>query len=171
MTLGDFDVKSGGSIEPSQLETEFERFYHNVLPHLTTAMATKLYARINTLELVPHVGADDVAYGANYDITVEVQGLISAVRAMQNSVMDERGRIREGITPREMKEVVTSTSSLMNLLMKSHEKLMTFDRQRAMEQATVDVLRALGDGGFAGLSGEEIVSRFVEMMEARLEKD
>lgn len=171
MSLGDWDVKSVGNIAPSELETEFERFYHNILPHLDTVMATKLYARINTLELVPHVDAEDVAYGANYDITIEVQGLISAVRAMQNSVMDERGRIREGITPREMKEVVTSTSSLMNLLMKSHEKLMTFDRQRALEQATVDALRALGDGGFDGMKGEEIVSRFVEMMEARLEKD
>lgn len=171
MSLDDFDVKSGSSVEPSRIEIELDRFMFNILPHLNEQQGRKLVTRISTLELVPHSETEEIAYGANYDITVEVQGLISAVRAMQNSVMTPEGKIREGITPREMKEVVTSTSSLMNLLMKSHEKLMTFERQRALEQSTVDVLRELGDSGLGDRKGEEIVSLFVEMMEARLEKD
>ena len=61
-----------------------------------------------------------------------------------------------------MKEVVTSTTSLMTLLMKAHDKLMTFDRMRAIEQSTVDILRQMG--------GEEIVENFVKMMEERLER-
>jgi len=157
-----FDVKSGPNLEPSEFELEFDRFFHNVLPHVDQNQASRLVRKIDSMGLVPRDDAE-VAYGANYDITIEIQGLIDSVRAMRNSVMDDRGRMREGITPREMKEVVTSTTSLMNLLMKSHEKLMSFERARALEQATVDILRDLG--------GEEIVSQFVEMMEARLEKD
>ena len=158
--LSGFDVKSEGSPEPDILAQEFERFYHNVLPHLFPTQAKQILTRINTLELVPFVGneREDIEYGANYDITLEVEGLIQSVRAMRNTVMDEQGRVKEGITPKEM---ITATTSLMNLLMKSHEKLMTFDRHRALEQATVDVLRQLG--------GEEIVGTFVEMMESRLE--
>lgn len=162
MSTEGFDVKSGPNLEPSEFELEFDRFFHNVLPHVDQNQASRLVRKIDSMGLVPRDDAE-VAYGANYDITIEIQGLIDSVRAMRNSVMDDRGRMREGITPREMKEVVTSTTSLMNLLMKSHEKLMSFERARALEQATVDILRDLG--------GEEIVSQFVEMMEARLEKD
>ena len=161
MSLDGFDAKTGEAIEPDKLEQDFERFYHNVLPHLPEALGRKLLTRIGTLDLVPHAGGD-VVYGANYDITAEVEGLIRAVRAMQNSVMHEDGKIRADVTPREMKEVVTSTTSLMNLLMKAHAQLMTFDRQRAVEQSTVDVLREMG--------GEEIVENFVKMMEERLER-
>lgn len=161
--LSDFDVKAEQNVEPDKLALEFERFYHNTLPHLFPTQAQQLLTRINTLELVPSVGNsnEETEYGANYDITIEVQGLIQSVRAMRNTVMDEQGRVKEGITPREMKEMITATTALMNLLMKSHEKLMTFDRHRSLEQATVDTLRELG--------GEEIVSRFVELMEQRLE--
>ncbi|RLA60687.1 MAG: hypothetical protein DRQ89_12445 [Epsilonproteobacteria bacterium] len=160
MSLDDFDVQAEVKEEPTLLEADFERFYHNVLPHLTGPQAVLLLTRVNTLELVP-IADRDVTYGAEYDMTSEVEGLIQSVRAMRNSVMTEDGRMRTDVTPREMKDVVTATSSLMNLLMKSHEKLMDFDRHRALEQATIDILRGMG--------GEEIVTKFVENMEARLE--
>jgi hypothetical protein len=160
MSLDDFDIKVEERSEPSILEMDFERFYHNVLPHLTGQQAVTLVTRVHTLELVP-IADRDVTYGAEYDMTSEVEGLIQSVRAMRSSVMTEDGRMRTDVTPREMKDVVTATSSLMNLLMKSHEKLMDFDRQRALEQATIDTIREMG--------GEEIVSQFVENMAARLE--
>jgi len=78
---------------------------------------------------------------------------------MQNSVM-ENGRIRTGITPKEMREVVQSTTSLMSLLMKAHEKLLSLDRVRAIEQATISVLRELGD--------DAMVERFVAALEQEL---
>lgn len=162
MSLDGFDIQAEEKAEPTQLEMDFERFYHNVLPHLSGPQATMLVARVHTLELVP-VADRDVTYGAEYDMTSEVEGLIQSVRAMRGSVMTEDGRMRTDVTPREMKDVVTATSSLMNLLMKSHEKLMDFDRQRALEQATIEILREMG--------GEEIVTKFVENMEARLEAE
>lgn len=163
MSLSGFDAKSDGlPVEPDLLEQDFERFYHNVMPHLTQDQAQRLLIRLKNLELITDQVSDTVVYGANYDMKSEVENLITAARALKNSVMYPNGDIRPGITPREMKEVVTSTSSLISLLMKSHEQLMNFDRQRILEQSTVDVLREMG--------GEEIVSRFVKMMEDRLEE-
>ena len=162
MTLTGFDAKADS--EPSLIEQEFERFYHNVMPHLTQDQATKLVIRIRNMELMPvPIGVDNIAYGADYDIKIEVENLIQAVRAMKSTVMTEGGQIKSGVTPAEMRQVVTSTTSLMTLLMKSHEQLMNFDRQRILEQCTVDTLRELG--------GEEIVTSFVKMMEDRLGAD
>lgn len=164
--LAGFDIKAGQVPDPDLLRVEFERFYHNVLPHLREGEARLLIQRINNLGLAPVQTRDPVEYGANYDIKVEVQNLIEAVRAMRDTVIDHDGKAKQGITPREIKETVTATTSLMTLLMKSHDKLMSFDRMRALEQATVETLQELAD-----TRGEEIVSRFVERMAARLESD
>ena len=116
-----------------------------------------------TVELIPDQ-QENTAYGANYDLKQEVQGLINAVRAMQGSVMHD-GKMRQDVTPKEMKEVVTSTTQLMNLLMKYHRELLSMDRMRILEKSTVDVLQKLSDK-----YGEEIVTEFVKMMEDRLEE-
>lgn len=161
--LAGFDAKVDTKPEPSILEQEFERFYFNMLPHLTDSMARKTIARIAALELIPNSSVNGINYGADFDLTAEVEGLIQSVRAMRNSVMTESGTVKEDVTPREMKEVVTSTASLMTLLMKFHEKLMSFERQRVLEQSTIAILREMG--------GQEIVDRFVEMMEEQLGKE
>lgn len=163
MSLDDFDTVVEKPSEPTKLELEFERFYHNTLPHITEELARKLVTRIGTLELVTSSDIEKVEYGANYDIRDEIQSLISAVRAMRGTVMEEDGSIKVGVSAKDVKETITSMTSLMNFLMKSHKEVMTFDRHRALEQATIDTLKELG--------GEEIVSAFVEKMTTRLEKD
>ncbi|PNV83834.1 MAG: hypothetical protein C0610_16785 [Desulfobacteraceae bacterium] len=169
MSLDEFDVKNAPEIEPSKLDQEFERFYHNTMPHLTSQQAQMLMARIGTLELLD-LSESEVVYGANFDMTVEVEGLIQSVRAMRSTVMTPGGTVRNDVTPREMKEVVTATSTLMTLLMKSHEKLMSFDRQRRLEQTTIEVLQRLSDGNLRDKSGEEIVAEFVTLMEQGLDE-
>ena len=161
--LKDFDIRVDSSPDPSLIEQDFERFYFNVLPHLLPDQASKLIQKISLLELIPDQRGNS-AYGASYDLKQEIQGLIDAVRALQNSVMHD-GKMRQDVTPREMKEVVTSTAQLMNLLMKYHRELLSMDRMRALEQATVEVLQELSDR-----HGEQIVSTFVKMMEDRLEE-
>lgn len=163
--LSEFDVRTDASPEASVLKHEFEKFYFNVLPHLSSEQASSLMDKIMMLDLIPDYRRDAVEYGANYDLKQEIQGLIDAVKAMQDSVMIN-GRIRNDVTPKEMKEVVTSTTSLMNLLMKYHRELLSMDRMRALEAATVEVLQQLGDR-----HGEKIVSEFVKMMEDRLVSD
>lgn len=86
--------------------------------------------------------AQTVEYGASFDIKEEVQMQIMAVRAMRNAVMPN-GRVRPGLASREVKEVVTASSTLLNTLMKTHDKIMSLERQRAIEEAVTTSIQTL----------------------------
>jgi hypothetical protein len=85
-----------------------------------------------------------VEYGPDFDVGEEVRLQIAAVRAMRESVMPG-GKVRAGVPTREMKEVVTASSTLLTTLLKTHEKIMSYDRQRAIEEATVEMVKTLSD--------------------------
>ena len=51
--------------------------------------------------------------------------------------------IREGLNPREVREAVAASSSLLSTLLKVHEKVMSFERQRAIENAVIETVREL----------------------------
>jgi len=86
--------------------------------------------------------AQTVEYGASFDIKEEVQMQIMAVRAMRNAVMPN-GKVRPGLASREVKEVVTASSTLLNTLLKTHEKVMSFSRSRAIEEAVTTSIQTL----------------------------
>ena len=86
----------------------------------------------------------DTEYGPDFDMGAEVRMQIAAVRAMRNSVMPG-GVARAGVPVREMKEVVTASSTLLTTLLRTHEKVMSYDRQRAIEEATVAAVQTLPD--------------------------
>lgn len=157
--LSDFDARSDrtNAPPPAQVTDRYTEFFYNILPCLPVPMLEALRERI--CHYLPPSAGSGASYGAEYDIKVEIEGLIAAVRAMQDTVM-QNGRIRSGITPKEMKDVVHSSASLISLLVKAHEKFLGFDRMRTLEMTTIEVLRDLG--------GEEVAERFVEMMEERL---
>ena len=87
---------------------------------------------------------EKVEYGPDFDMGEEVRMQIAAVRAMRESVMPN-GVVRAGVPTREMKEVVTASSTLLTTLLRTHEKVMSYDRQRAIEQATVAVVQELSE--------------------------
>jgi len=160
--LAGFDARvPDATLTPQDIECQ--RVLFNLLPTFGPVQLRMIRGAIN--QQLDDLGEPDgeapvgQLYGPAYDIKLEIDGLIQAVRAMQNSVM-ENGRIRTGITPKEMREVVQSTTSLMSLLMKAHEKLLSLDRVRAIEQATISVLRELGD--------DAMVERFVAALEQEL---
>jgi len=164
-----FDAKAPVAQEPDpevrSIEIEYQRFKYNVLPRLpldflrdvTRATAQALRDRDPTAS----ENQDSPIYGAGYDIKSEVDGMIRAVRAMQGSVLTPFGEIREGVGAKDVKEVVTATASLMSMLMKAHEKLLSLDRARLLEQTTISALRKIG--------GEEVVEAFVKEMTEALE--
>lgn len=160
-----FDVKApAASSTLTAVDIELQRFLYNVLPTLHADQLRMVRGAVVTkLADVDPEGEGQAPqgqlYGPDYDIKLEVDGLIQAVRAMQGSVM-VNGKIRDGITPKEMREVVQSTTSLMTLLMRAHEKLLSLDRVRCIEQATISVLRDLGD--------DALVERFVSHLEQEL---
>jgi hypothetical protein len=88
------------------------------------------------------LGGRTVEYGADFDLKEEVQAQIQAVRAMRDAVMPN-GVVRVGTSAREVKEVVTASSTLLTTLMKMHEKVMSFDRSRAIEEAVTATIRGL----------------------------
>lgn len=100
--------------------------------------------RIDVEESAPRQAAG-MEYGADFDMAYEVQQQITAVRAIRDHVMDSRGRLREGITARDAKEVVTSGSTLLSSLMKFHSSVVNMERLRLLERAVVEVLREEDD--------------------------
>jgi hypothetical protein len=88
------------------------------------------------------LGGRTVEYGADFDLKEEVQAQIQAVRAMRDAVMPN-GVVRVGTPAREVKEVVTASSTLLTTLMKMHERVMSFDRSRAIEEAVTATIRGL----------------------------
>lgn len=103
--------------------------------HLTDEHVSRLFCLLQGR-------AQTVEYGASFDIKEEVQMQIMAVRAMRNAVMPN-GRVRPGLASREVKEVVTASSTLLNTLMKTHDKIMSLERQRAIEEAVTTSIQTL----------------------------
>ncbi len=106
--------------------------------HITQEQATTL--RDLAMTRLP----DDFTYGADFDFASEVTAQIRAVRAMRRSVMSDSGKVLENVSARELKEVVSASSTLLQTLLKTHEKVLSFDRQRAVERSVVEVVKRLG---------------------------
>ncbi len=128
--LGGNDIELDGYIE--LIETMADDLRDDQVGRLWTVLA----------ERAP--GEAAVKYGADFDLKEEVQAQIQAVRAMRNAIMPG-GIVRQGTPAREIKEVVTASSTLLTTLMKMHEKVMSFDRSRAIEEAVTETMKTLPD--------------------------
>jgi len=85
----------------------------------------------------------DPGYGANFDLAEEVNEQIKAVRALRDMIMDENGQIKDGHTPRDAKELISSSNTLLGSLMRFHDKIINQNRMRLVEQATVEAVKTL----------------------------
>ena len=113
------------------------------LSHLSSTLAEAYPSHFGTASSYGG-GLDDPEYGADFDMVEEVNEQIKAVRALRASVMDpETGGIRQDKSTRDVKEIVSSSSTLLTWLMKFHEKIIYQDRMRALEQATIEVVKDL----------------------------
>ncbi|MCB0386764.1 MAG: hypothetical protein KDD43_15325 [Bdellovibrionales bacterium] len=122
-----------------------------------------------------------VDYGADFDLNQEIGQMIGAVRALRARVF-VNGKLAEGISVKEAKEVINMANPMINTLMKNQKELMSMDRHRAIEQATVDCLKelaadiALLEKAIAHAGNDESLSEdspimgyFFENMNRRLE--
>ena len=87
--------------------------------------------------------ADDPGYGADFDLADEVNEQIKAVRALRQTIMDDSGTIREGVQARDVKEMVSSSNTLLGSLMRFHDKIINQDRMRLVEKATIEAVKTL----------------------------
>jgi len=155
-------LKGGLPLTESDLRHEVRRFCDEILPEIDEDLADKVIEKLNFLGYF-RSDSEDLVYDENFDLKVEIAAQISAVRAMRKTVLLSTGRVKEGVSPRELKEVVTSSSQLIATLMKYHEKLMTMDRYRAVEATTLEILQDLSEG-------EDLTEKFLTLLEARLSK-
>ena len=122
-----------------------------------------------------------VVYDESFDLSKEISEVLKSVRLLRKSILSPSGKsLKSGVTVGEAKDVISMSNSMINTLVKTHEKVVNMERYRAVEQATVDILRELdSDREFmrelnehieAGGSGEgPLVRKFIEALEVRLE--
>ena len=155
--LQDFDTLAG---DPEvDIDGKITEFIEDILPVLSEDQLRELTEELLALGMVKQ-GEEEVTYDAQFDMGKEVELQLRTVHALRRQVM-VNNRIRKGTTTREVKEVVSTTTTMLNSLMKHHEKLLSMDRQRALEAATISVLKELGDGA--------MIDKFFELMEQALQ--
>lgn len=124
----------------------------------------------------------DVDYDEAFDLSKEIGEVLKSVRLLRKSILSPSGKsLRSGVTVGEAKDVISMSNSMINTLVKTHEKVVNMERYRAVEQATVDILRELDtDRVFARelneyVESEErtqdgpLIRRFIDALSARLE--
>lgn len=120
-------------------------------------------------------------YDEAFDMEKEVKEVLRSVKLLRRSIMNSSGTaLKAGVLVSEAKDVISMSNTMINTLMKSHEKIVNMARYRAVEQATIDILRDLeSDAKFLaeleryqaeGAHGEgPMTSAFLEALDRRLE--
>lgn len=130
-------------------------FIHDFLPKLSKEQLHRLVSSLpaGSLETTGQ------GYGADFSLADEIGLQIVAVQNLRQHVFPN-GHLREGCNIREAKEVLTTCNVMCKTLMDNHERIMSMERMRAVEAATVDILMDLGD---------DLKELFLERLRARLE--
>lgn len=130
-------------------------FIHDFLPRLSKEQLHKLVSALPAGTLA----VTGQGYGADFSLADEIGLQIVAVQNLRQHVFPN-GHLREGCNIREAKEVLTTCNVMCKTLMDNHERIMSMERMRAVESATVDILVEIDDG---------LKERFLERLRVRLE--
>ena len=84
-----------------------------------------------------------VVYDAFFDISGEISDQLSLVHAMRRAVINDSGTLAVGCSPREIKEVAASATTLIAMISKHHDRFLNFDRMAAIESATAEAVKTL----------------------------
>ena len=112
-----------------------------------------------------HIALQEVSdpedtYGPDYSISNEVQSQLHLISAMRNSVISEAGRVLAGVTSRELRDVVGSSGTMLANLVKIHERVINFDRMRAVENSVAETIREYP---------EDFQDKFFALLKTKLE--
>lgn len=184
----EIDIHSfeAGQADDCRLDPAQRKAFDHVMEMLTSGVMPFPKVKEIAAALKPYGGfatpdQDEDTYDETFSMADEVKEVMVAVRLLRKSIYAAGGKkLREGVTISEAKDVISMSNTMINTLMKSHEKIMNMERYRAVEQATVDVLRELdGDRKLVaalekfheeGCKGEgPLVENFITALELRLE--
>lgn len=136
--------------------TGLNTFIRDFLPKLSKDQLHRLISALpaGTLEVTGQ------GYGADFSLADEIGLQIVAVQNLRQHVFPN-GHLREGCNIREAKEVLTTCNVMIKTLMDNHDRIMSMERMRAVEAATVDVLIEVNDA---------LKEHFLERLRIRLEQ-
>jgi hypothetical protein len=138
-----------------RIATGLNVFIHDFLPKLSKEQLHKVVSALpaGTLEDTGQ------GYGANFSLADEIGLQIVAVQNLRQYVFPN-GHLRESCNIREAKEVLTTCNVMIKTMIDNHDRIMSMERMRAVEAATVDTLVELDD---------DLKEQFLERLRARLE--
>ena len=160
----DFDKQVGKELDAFEQEQLQAKLVGKVIAVVDKLTDDQKETLLNALALTGAVIEDQQDYDANFDLSKEINEQLRAIRAMRQQVFNSNHTIKDGISAREVKEVVTSSSTMINTLMKHHQTVQSMERHRAVEAATIDALKELEKD-----RGAEVLNRFFEIFEKKLD--
>ncbi len=104
---------------------------------------------------------DSQEFGADFDMSQELTNQLQALQAVRNKIFSSDGRLAEGQTIKEAKDFMSSSATLLQLLQKSKSEFINIERLQAIEEATIDTIKELG---------EDKTKLFLNNLKDRLEK-
>lgn len=168
MNIRDLDSQLQSSMEAERELIEMAQAVASIerlTERLTQSQIDRIHRAIRhrTESPIPS-GQQDNEYGAGFSLAQEINMQLKAVRALRSSVMYDDGRPKEEVDPRDIKDAITAANSMIGTLMKQHEKVMSMERNRAVESATIDALQELKNE-----HGVDILETYMKILESKLE--
>lgn len=114
----------------------------------------------------PELSIIDSETNGEFNLEEEIHNQIAMLKRMRKKLTREDGTIDSKISYKEIKEVVSSCSTVMGTLMKYHKDAKTIQRNRAVEQATIHAIESMAER----YGDENISQEFLEKLKEQLEQ-
>ena len=86
---------------------------------------------------------DDPEYGADFDLSKVINDQIRMIEAIKRKVTNSNGSIKDDVSVKEARELITSSSSVIQQLMKHQKDLININRQQALEASVIKAVKTL----------------------------
>jgi len=149
-----------------ELAVAVDRIIHEIIPKLSDDQKWKLRCALPAPASIDE--NSEAAYGANFSIANEIDLQVKALRALREHYLPE-GRLRDGVSPKEFKDFLSTTNQMVKMLISSHEEVMNMERNRLVEASTVDILKEMADPKLVKALGYDPCAMFLEKLEQKLE--
>ncbi len=85
-------------------------------------------------------------FDEKFSLSEEMGEMIASIRALRKTVFcPATGGLVEGQKLSDARDIMTTSNQMMTMMVKTQEKILNIERFRAVEQATIDVLKTLQD--------------------------
>jgi len=118
------------------------------------------YELVKILDVLP-IQADTQEFDSEFDLSQELTNQLKALQSIRDRIFSSDGRIKEGSSVKEAKDFMSSSGSLLQMLQKSRSELINIDRMQAIEEATIDTMRELG---------EDVIDDFSARLKEKLDR-